>query len=144
MPKNKQSFGSDFKALDAHVVTPDEYREAPEWTDEQIAAADLHEGGKLVRRGRPPSSNRKIPVKLRIDGDLVAALRASGPGWHTRLNALIREAVQNARPGFVGRLTRRSKVAPATRSKSKAGEHMARIRARDKATKQHLPKAKRA
>jgi uncharacterized protein (DUF4415 family) len=144
MPKNKKSFGSDFKALDAHVVTPEEYEEAPEWTDEQIAAADLHEGGKLVRRGRPPSSNRKVPVKLRIDPDLVAALRASGPGWHTRLNALIREAVQTAKPGFVNRLTLRSKPAPATGSKSKAVEHMAGIRSRRKAAKQLLPKAKRA
>jgi uncharacterized protein (DUF4415 family) len=118
--------------------------EAPEWTDEQIAAADLHEGGKLVRRGRPPSANRKIPVKLRIDPDLVAALRASGPGWHTRLNELIREAVQRAKPGFGARLTLRSKAAPATRSKSKAAEHMARIRSRRKVAKRQLPKAKRA
>jgi uncharacterized protein (DUF4415 family) len=142
MPKNKQSFGSDFKTLDARVVTPEEYEEAPEWTDEQIAAADLHEGGKLVRRGRPLSSNRKVPVKLRIDPDLVAVLRASGPGWHTRLNALIREAVQKAKPGFVSRL--RSKAAAATRSKSKAAEHMARTGGRRKTAKRQLPKAKRA
>jgi uncharacterized protein (DUF4415 family) len=117
MPKNKQSFGSNFKTLDAHVVTPEDYEEAPEWTDEQIAAADLHEGGKLVRRGRPPSSNRKVPVKLRIDPDLVAALRASGPGWQTRLNALIRETVQMAKPGSV---ISRGRSKPAKRQQPKA------------------------
>ena len=49
------------KRIDAHVIRPEEYEEAPEWTDEEIAAADLHEGGKLIRRGRgrPPSPTRK-------------------------------------------------------------------------------------
>ena len=57
----------------------------------------LHEGGKLIRRGRPPSQTRKQPVKIRLDPDLVAALRASGPGWQTRLNALLRKAVLGAK-----------------------------------------------
>jgi uncharacterized protein (DUF4415 family) len=94
MPKNRKNFGSDFKVLDAHVITPEEYEEAPEWTDAQIAAADLHEGGKLIRRGRPPSETRKQPVKIRLDPDLVAALRASGPGWQTRINELLRDVLR--------------------------------------------------
>jgi hypothetical protein len=32
-----------------------EYVDAPELTDEQLAEADLREGDKLIRRGRPPS-----------------------------------------------------------------------------------------
>ena len=63
------------------------------WTDEQIAAADLHEGGKLIRRGRPPSARRKVPVKLRLDPDVIAELRASGKGWQTRVNATLRAMV---------------------------------------------------
>src|SRR5438105_458494 len=50
----------------------------------------------LARRGRPPgsvASNTKQPVKLRLDPDLLAALRASGAGWQTRVNAILREAV---------------------------------------------------
>lgn len=34
---------------------PDEYEDAPEWTDAQIAEADLYEGGRLIRRGRSVS-----------------------------------------------------------------------------------------
>jgi hypothetical protein len=45
-------YGSDFKKIDAHTVRPHEYKEAPEWTDAQIASADLHENGRLIRRGR--------------------------------------------------------------------------------------------
>jgi uncharacterized protein (DUF4415 family) len=113
MPKSRKTFGSNFKVLDAHVITPEEYEEAPEWTDAQIAAADLHEGGRLIRRGRPPSpETRKQPVKIRLDPDLVAALRASGPGWQTRLNAALREAVLGAKPkpGSVFRAKLRSKA----------------------------------
>jgi uncharacterized protein (DUF4415 family) len=98
MPKSRKSFGSNFKVLDAHVIKPEEYEEAPEWTDAQIAAADLHEGGKLIRRGRPPSpETRKQPVKIRLDPDVVAVLRASGPGWQTWVNALLRKTVLGVR-----------------------------------------------
>jgi uncharacterized protein (DUF4415 family) len=85
------------KKLDAHVIQPEEYEDAPELTDEQLAQADLYEGEKLIRRGRPPSPNRKEPVKLRLDPDVVAALRASGPGWQTRINAILRKAMFKAK-----------------------------------------------
>jgi uncharacterized protein (DUF4415 family) len=50
----------------------------------------------LARRGRPPGSvapNTKQAVKLRLDPDVLSALRASGAGWQTRVNAILREAV---------------------------------------------------
>jgi len=30
-------------------------------------------------------------VKLRIDPDVLAVLRATGPGWQTRVNTILRE-----------------------------------------------------
>src|SRR5262249_11049347 len=33
--------------------------DAPEWTKEDFARADLYPGDKLIRRGRPPSDNPK-------------------------------------------------------------------------------------
>jgi hypothetical protein len=50
MPKNKNPIATDLKRLDAHIVQPHEYEDAPELTDAQLAAADVHEGGKLIRR----------------------------------------------------------------------------------------------
>ncbi len=41
-------------------------------------------------RGRPVQASTKQPVKLRLDPDLLAALRASGRGWQTQVNALLR------------------------------------------------------
>jgi len=32
-------------------------------------------------------------ISLRVDPDVLTALRASGRGWQTRVNALLREAV---------------------------------------------------
>lgn len=50
----------------------------------------------MARRGRPVGSTKpdaKVAIKLRLDPDVVAALRASGRGWQTRVNDLLRERV---------------------------------------------------
>ena len=33
----------------------------------------------------------KVAVKLRLDPDLLAVLKATGPGWQTRANRILRE-----------------------------------------------------
>lgn len=51
---------------------------------------------RIARRGRPPgsvSAATKQAVKLRLDPDLLIALRASGAGWQTRVNAILRKAI---------------------------------------------------
>jgi uncharacterized protein (DUF4415 family) len=57
-------------------------------------SADLYEGSKLKARGRPKSVSPKEPVKLRLDADVVAALRASGDGWQTRINDSLRASLK--------------------------------------------------
>lgn len=49
-------------------------------------------------RGRPPKEQKKIPVTLRLDSDVVKALRASGPGWQTRTNELLANWAKKQRP----------------------------------------------
>jgi len=71
-------------------IDPDE---APPLTAEWFAGADVYDGECLVRRGRPPLANRKRLVSLRLDPEVVEKLRASGPGWQTRANAVLRRAV---------------------------------------------------
>jgi uncharacterized protein (DUF4415 family) len=60
-------------------------------------AARIHTPQQIAaRRGRPKgsvSAHSKQAVKLRLDPDLLAALRASGAGWQTRVNAILREAI---------------------------------------------------
>lgn len=86
--------GSNLKKMDEYVLGPQDYAEIPELTDEWFRSADLYEGDKLVRRGRPPSSNRKRAVSLRLDPDVVAHFRQSGRGWQSRINALLRKAAK--------------------------------------------------
>jgi uncharacterized protein (DUF4415 family) len=59
--------------------------EAPEITEEWVAGADLRHGKKLVRRGRPPLVNPKQLLSLRVPPEVIAAWKATGPGWQTRM-----------------------------------------------------------
>src|SRR5689334_18758375 len=43
-------------------------------------------------RGRPAGRSKAV-VSMSIDKDILAALRASGQGWQSRVNALLRVAV---------------------------------------------------
>ena len=55
---------------------------------------------QLRKPGRPAGSvaaSTKVPVKVRIDPDVLAAFRATGRGWQTRMNALMREAVEQGK-----------------------------------------------
>jgi uncharacterized protein (DUF4415 family) len=88
----REAIGSDLAKVDAHVITPAEYEEIPELTDEDMARADFHVGGKLVRRGRPKSDAPKIAVNLRLDRDVLEHFRAQGPGWQSRINETLRKA----------------------------------------------------
>ena len=61
-------------------------------------AARIHTPGEIQerRRGRPAGSvspTTKQAVKLRLDPDVLAALRAGGAGWQTRVNSILREVV---------------------------------------------------
>ncbi len=52
-----------------------------------------------VRRGigRPRVEHPKEKVTVRLDREVLLALRANGKGWQTRLNALLRKAVAEKR-----------------------------------------------
>ena len=58
---------------DGAWVDPDD---APELTPEHFERADVYEGEKLIRRGRPPTTNAKQLVSLRLDQDVLRRLRA--------------------------------------------------------------------
>ena len=48
----------------------------------------------LMRRpGRPLGSGTKRQITLRLDADLIDTFKASGDGWQTRINAVLRDAV---------------------------------------------------
>lgn len=54
-------------------------------------------GMKPSRRGRPKSEAPKVEVKIRLDAKTVDYLRGSGPGWQTRVNAVLGQLVEAGR-----------------------------------------------
>ena len=63
----------------------------------EITAADFARMQPLRRPGRPKVEQPKVPVTMRVDADVLAAIKASGAGWQTRVNAVLREAVQRGK-----------------------------------------------
>ncbi|MHB1430125.1 MAG: BrnA antitoxin family protein [Rhodocyclaceae bacterium] len=76
------------RATPTNWVDPDD---APELTDEFFERADEYVGENLVRRGRPPVDHKKLLLTVRYDEDVVAAFKATGKGWQTRMNEALRE-----------------------------------------------------
>ena len=97
MTEKKRTLGSDLEKVDAHVITPEEYEEIPELTEEWFQQADYYEGGKLVRKGRPPSDNAKKLVSLRLSPEVIDHFKAAGPGWQTRINETLLRSVRAKR-----------------------------------------------
>lgn len=76
--------------------------DSPEWTTADFARArPIHEvdQGMLEavatyrRRGRPPAQSPKLRMGFRLAPDVVAGIRASGPGYNTRVERVLREAL---------------------------------------------------
>jgi len=59
-------------------------------TDEQDRSRQKH-------RGRSPLENPKNSTAIHIDADVVEAFKNTGEGWRPRINAILREAVQQGR-----------------------------------------------
>ena len=49
-----------------------------------------------VRVGHASTRAPKVSTTIRFDADVLAAMKATGPGWQTRINEIVREYV-NAR-----------------------------------------------
>jgi uncharacterized protein (DUF4415 family) len=66
----------------------------PEIHDDNPAMeAGFMAGMKPSQRGRPKLDTPKVEVKIRLDATTVEHLRSSGPGWQTRINALLSKLV---------------------------------------------------
>jgi len=62
----------------------------PEVHDDNPAMDPAFMAGMMTsRRGRPRLDMPKVEVKIRLDAATVEHLRSSGPGWQTRVNAVL-------------------------------------------------------
>ena len=98
MTESKRAIHSDLANLDAHEVQPEECEDIPELTDEWFDKAEFAVGGKVVRPakhpGRPKSDAAKKLIALRLDPDVIERFRATGRGWQSRINMVLREYLE--------------------------------------------------
>ena len=81
----------------------DEVSDNPEWTAEDFKNArplsevlpELHAAIQEEIRKRGPAKTKEA-ISIRLDIDLVAKLRASGPGWQSRVNDALREWIDRS------------------------------------------------
>ncbi|GJD56798.1 BrnA antitoxin family protein [Methylobacterium dankookense] len=69
----------------------------PEWTEADVRAARpfaevFPEMAAAIRKRGP--ARTKEAISIRIDADVLEKLRASGEGWQSRVNAVLRAYVE--------------------------------------------------
>jgi uncharacterized protein (DUF4415 family) len=86
-------------------VDPDD---APEWTKEQFDRAEIAVGGQVVSpaqgtltrpRGRPKKADAKVHTHIHLSPQVLGHFRATGPGWQTHIDEVLRQWVERRRKG---------------------------------------------
>ena len=57
-------------------------------------AVDAYWQKANIKRGRPALAVKRPTLNMRVDADVLQAFKSTGPGWQTRINALLRQAVE--------------------------------------------------
>ncbi len=86
MNKRAGNSRAQWKRVDALRDRAIDFSDTPELTHEMFARA-------IVRRGLKPDV-RKKQLTIRVDGDVLEWYRQQGPGYQTRINALLRAYMQ--------------------------------------------------
>ena len=79
----------------AHILRPPRNSKAkaidpdnPPWREEML-------GPPVLRRGRGPQrAPTKVSTTVRLDSDVLEYFRATGPGYQTRMNEALRQAMK--------------------------------------------------
>ena len=82
-PVSAPTLKSDLKRVDLHKTQASEYKDLPELTDAMLKR------GTVKRAGRPLAVNPRRQVTIRLPESVLAAWKATGPGWQTRMAELL-------------------------------------------------------
>ena len=78
------------RSLTAIWKDPDD---APSLNASSFESAEIVDRTPPKPRERHKAAMTKEPIKLRLDADVLAALRASGDGWQARANEMLRASL---------------------------------------------------
>ena len=97
MPKTVTNpIGTDWERVkrEAAADAPIDDQTGPYDPNDQAATAAYWAQVTITRgRGRPAVAVKRPTLNMRVDADVLDAFKATGPGWQTRINAVLRDAV---------------------------------------------------
>jgi uncharacterized protein (DUF4415 family) len=98
MPKASKPAGTDWERVKreaaADAPIPFAAAEGP-YDPNNAAAVSAYWNSSTIKRGRgrPAVPVKRPTLNMRVDADVLDAFKATGPGWQTRINAALRDAV---------------------------------------------------
>lgn len=98
-PIERKPTGTDWERVKREAVhdVPVPFDAASEpYNPNDAAAVASYWDGAIIRRarGRPAVAVKRPTLNMRVDAEVLEAFKATGPGWQTRINALLRDAVK--------------------------------------------------
>jgi len=70
----------------------------PDWTADEFAKAQpasqlpAHNRSAFPKTRGPQKAPTKVPVSIRLSPEVIAHFKASGPGWQSRIDEVLRKA----------------------------------------------------
>lgn len=97
MPKiTTKPTGTDWERVkrEAAADAPIDDQSGPYDPSDTAAVSAYWQQATITRgRGRPPVTVKRPTLNMRVDAEVLDAFKATGPGWQTRINAVLRDAV---------------------------------------------------
>jgi uncharacterized protein (DUF4415 family) len=97
MPKTTtKPTGTDWERVKREAATnaPIDDKLGPYDPNDPTAVNAYWKAATITRgRGRPPVSVKRPTLNMRVDAEVLEAFKATGAGWQTRINAVLRDAV---------------------------------------------------
>jgi uncharacterized protein (DUF4415 family) len=97
MPKTTtKPTGTDWERVKREAATnaPIDDQAGPYDPNDAAAMNDYWKAATITRgRGRPTVSVKRPTLNMRVDAEVLEAFKATGAGWQTRINAVLRDAV---------------------------------------------------
>src|SRR6266540_7353894 len=91
--------------------------------EEQFDRAEIAAGTEVIRsaqgtltrpRGRPKKADAKVHTHIRLSPQVLGYFRATGPGWQTRIDEVLRKWVERRRKEGPPRVKRKPYHSPIT------------------------------
>ena len=94
-PHSKTDWARVKREAESDAPVPFDPETDPYDPNDEAAVEAFAAKANVTRRRGLGRATPKVPTTIRFDADVLAALKATGPGWQTRVNAAMREWVKS-------------------------------------------------